>query len=206
MEIVCVRHGRTAWNAERRFQGHADIPLDGEGLEQARALAAHLRGEPFDLAITSDLDRAAATAGLICAGRDIVLERDPELREMRFGVWEGLTWPEIVARTPDLDEAHEKAPRYYTPENGESFAALTARSVRAFERITGRLGPEGRALVVSHAGVMHALVGGIFGAESELTMGLKFLPASVMRLAGSPATGWRIAAVNETAAGRTVAG
>lgn len=204
MEIVCVRHGRTAWNAERRFQGRADIPLDEEGRAQARALAAHLQPESFDLALTSDLGRAAETAGFICAGRALVLERDPDLREMAFGVWEGLTWDEIVARTPDLDYANEKAPRYYTPENGESFAELTARSVRAFERIVARLEPEGRALVVSHAGVMHALVGGIFGSESELTMGLKFLPASIMRLTGSPAAGWSLAAVNETAPGRVV--
>ncbi len=54
MELICVRHGRTAWNAGRRFQGQTDIPLDDEGLAQAQALALHLREERFELALASD--------------------------------------------------------------------------------------------------------------------------------------------------------
>jgi broad specificity phosphatase PhoE len=66
MELICVRHGRTAWNAARRFQGQTDIPLDDEGLAQAQALAAHLRGERFDFALASDLNRARTTASSSC--------------------------------------------------------------------------------------------------------------------------------------------
>jgi broad specificity phosphatase PhoE len=201
MELVCVRHGRTAWNAERRFQGHADIPLDEEGRAQAQALAAHLRGESFDLAVTSDLIRAATTAELICAGRDLVLERDTDLREMQFGVWEGLTWDEILAAWPEMDEAHEKSPRHYTPEGGESFEAVAARVARVIAKVTARLPPDGRALLVSHAGVMHAMVRVMLGADNEISLGLRFSPASVMRLVGSPAAGWKVTAVNETPAG-----
>ena len=67
MELICVRHGRTAWNAARRFQGQTDIPLDDEGLAQAQALAAHLRDEHFDFALASDLNRARTTAETILA-------------------------------------------------------------------------------------------------------------------------------------------
>jgi len=91
MELICVRHGRTAWNALRRFQGQTDIPLDDEGLAQAQALAAHLRDERFDLALASDLTRARTTAEAILGDRDVVLELSPEFREMHFGQWEGLT-------------------------------------------------------------------------------------------------------------------
>jgi broad specificity phosphatase PhoE len=206
VELVCVRHGQTAWNAERRFQGHTDIPLDDEGRAQAQSLAVHLRDESFDIAVTSDLDRAATTAGLICAGRAIAVERDPELREMRFGAWEGLTWNEIVARWPELATAHETSPRTYTPEGGETYEELGARVMRALARITDRLAPDGRALVVSHAGVMHALVRGLLGAEAEASMRIRFLPASIMRAGGSPADGWRLRTINEVPIDRFAGG
>ena len=47
-QIVLIRHGETAWNAERRLQGHIDIGLNEEGLRQARALARALAGEGLD--------------------------------------------------------------------------------------------------------------------------------------------------------------
>ena len=206
MELVFVRHGQTAWNAERRFQGHTDIPLDEEGRAQAQGLALHLQPERFDVAVTSDLTRAATTAGLICAARDLVLETDVDLREMRFGAWEGLTWEGIVARWPALAAAHQTSPRTYTPENGESYDQLGERVMRALARVTARLEAEGRALIVSHAGVMHALVGGMLGAEAEASLRLRFLPASIMRAVGSPADGWRLSAVNEVPADRIIGG
>ncbi len=206
MELVFVRHGQTAWNAERRFQGHTDIPLDDEGRAQAQALAVHLQPEHFDLAVTSDLIRAATTAGLICAGRALTLETDVDLREMRFGAWEGLTWDGIVARWPELAAAHETSPRTYTPEGGESYEALGERVMRVLARVTDRLAPEGRALIVSHAGVMHALVGGMLGSEAEASLRLRFLHASIMRAVGTPADGWRLTAVNEVPADRVIGG
>jgi broad specificity phosphatase PhoE len=197
VELVCVRHGQTAWNAERRFQGHTDVPLDDEGRAQAQALAVHLRAERFDIAITSDLIRAATTAELICAGGDVTLERDAELREMRFGAWEGLTWDEIVRRWPQIDAGHATSPRNYTPEGGESYEALVERALRVVGRVTARLGPDGRALIVSHAGIMHAMVRGLLGAEAEASLRLRFLPASIMRVVGAPDGGWVLSAVNE---------
>ena len=203
MELICVRHGRTAWNANRRFQGQSDIPLDDEGLAQAQALAAHLRGEEFDLAVCSDLVRARVTAEAICAGRDIALVADPELREMHFGGWEGLTWAQIVERWPELDSAAEKAPRHYTPEGGESWDALCARIGDALHKITRPMADDARALIVSHAGVMHAIVQVVTRngrpEDIEAALTLKFVPCGILRVSGSFADGWQLDAINETA-------
>jgi broad specificity phosphatase PhoE len=202
MELVCARHGRTAWNADRRFQGQTDIPLDDEGRAQATALATHLRGEHFDLAVTSDLVRARTTAELICAGRDVRLTLDPQLREMHFGVWEGLTWTEIVARWPDLSERYEFSPRHYVPEGGEGWEHLCERVEAVLRSVAAQLAPDGRALVVSHAGVMHAILHVVrhgAAAGDDVALRVRLAPASILRLRGSFEAGWTVDAINETA-------
>jgi broad specificity phosphatase PhoE len=210
MQLICVRHGRTAWNAARRFQGQTDIPLDDEGLAQAQALAAHLRDEHFDLALASDLTRARTTAETILGDREIALELTPEFREMHFGLWEGLTWDEIVARWPQLDAAGEKAPMYYTAEGGESWAGLCARVDAALRSATARMGADDRALIVSHAGVMHGIVRSLTSAgkpdvAQPVAVGLKFSPGGIIRARGSFEDGWELTAINETAESGTAA-
>jgi broad specificity phosphatase PhoE len=199
MELVCVRHGRTAWNATRRFQGRTDVPLDDEGQAQAAALAAHLAAERFDHAISSDLKRAMQTAAGIGAACGIVVEPEPRLREMHFGTWEGLTWDEIVARTPDMADRPATSPRYYVAPGGETFDEVAERIRPVLVELTARLGREGRALIVSHAGIMHALVRVALDHRDEAALGISFLPASIMRLRGDGSTPWHIAALNEVA-------
>lgn len=194
-----MRHGRTAWNAVRRFQGRTDVPLDEEGRAQAQALAVHLRGERFDLALSSDLSRAAATAAAIGAACGVAIELEPRLREMQFGSWEGLTWDEIVARSPALAAHSATAPTFYVPEDGESFDAVTERLRPVLAELSARLGANGRGLLVSHAGVMHALLRVALDEPDEASLGITFLPASIMRLSGEGSLPWRLDRVNEIA-------
>ena len=203
MELICVRHGRTAWNADRRFQGQTDIPLDDEGLMQAQALAAYLRDEHFDRAFSSDLSRARVTAELVCGERIGPITVMAELREMHFGLWEGLTWDQIVARWPELDKAGEKVPMHYTAEGGESWDALCARIETALRDITAKLAETDRALIVCHAGVLHGIVRVLrehaapHADHSESVV--RFSPCGILRARGSFAAGWEITALNETA-------
>ncbi len=197
MEIVCVRHGRTAWNAEKRFQGRSDIPLDAEGRAQAQALAAYLRPEDFAFALASDLSRALETAHAIGAAAGVAIEPEPRLREMQFGEWEGLTWDEIVARTPELAGDGGTSPSRYVPRDGETFDAVCARVAPVLDDVAARLGPDQKALVVSHAGIMHALLRVALRVEDEAALGIRFIPAGIMRLTGDGARPWTLAAVNE---------
>jgi probable phosphoglycerate mutase len=170
-ELLLVRHGETDWNRERRFQGHADPPLNETGREQAHTLAAELAGEPIELVYTSDLARARETAEIIAAriGADVVALR--ELREIDVGEWQGLTWPEIEERHPDGAQAWREHGSGW--EAGETQAELGERVVAALRRIVARH-PSQRILVVGHGGTIRAIrafIEGISVPESRTRSG-----------------------------------
>ena len=132
--LLLVRHGETDWNAERRWQGHADVPLNDHGRDQARVLAEELAaGTPIELVYSSDLARARETAEIVAARLylELVLERD--LREIDVGSRQGRTWMEI-----DDGRAWD----------GESREDHSLRIVVALKRIAGSYG--GPVLVVTH--------------------------------------------------------
>ncbi len=183
----------------RRFQGRTDVPLDAEGRAQARALAAHLTTERFDVAIASDLSRALETAAAIGAACGVAVEPEPRLREMCFGAWEGLTWEQIVERDPALRDRPRTAPRYYVPDGGETFDEVSERIRPVLVEVSARLKPEGRALLVSHAGIMHALVRVALDEPDEAALGISFQPASIMRLHGDGSGPWTLERYNEIA-------
>jgi alpha-ribazole phosphatase len=196
-ELVCVRHGRTNWNLAGRFQGQTDVPLDDEGRAQARALASFLQTLSFDYAVASDRARARETAEIITQGRKLALVRDAGWREMQFGQWEGLTWSEITARWPEIDRNTQTMPKFYTPEGGESFEALCVRITAAAERASAGA-PDGRVLIVTHAGPLHALLRVLEGATQSEALQVRFVPASVTRFSQVEGR-WRLDSLNQTA-------
>jgi probable phosphoglycerate mutase len=152
-EILLVRHGETDWNRERRFQGHADPPLNDDGREQARELAERVSGEDITAVYTSDLLRARETAEILAAALDAEVVALRELREIDVGSWQGLTWPEIEQRHP------EGAARWHQDghgwDSGETYEQLGERIVAALAEIASNH-PGQRVLVVGHGGTVRA--------------------------------------------------
>lgn len=141
-ELAFVRHGITAWNKEGRFQGHRDIPLAEEGLEQAKYVAKRLADETWDVIVTSDLSRARQTAELIAKYHHhtpIVI--DERLREIFGGKLDGTTESERVAAWGE---------EWYEFELGlESEAACKQRGLSILEDLMQRY-PDHKILIVSH--------------------------------------------------------
>jgi broad specificity phosphatase PhoE len=128
--LILARHGETAWNAERRYQGQADVPLNETGRRQAAALAQHLAAEGVHAIYASDLQRAWETATVIAEPHGLPVRSEPRLREIDFGAWDGLTYSEIGQRYPKALAAWEANPLSAGPPGGENLSRVTAR-VRA---------------------------------------------------------------------------
>ncbi len=139
------RHGQTTYNAERRFQGQYDVPLNEVGREQARRAARYLASMKPDAIFSSDLSRAAETAAVLARLTGLTVQLDKDLRERGGGSWEGKTADEIRAQFPEAFAA-------WAPSDGETAAAVADRASAAMERIADSLPGGSLAVVVAHGG------------------------------------------------------
>ncbi len=128
------------------------------------------------------MGRAIETAETILAGSNVEVIVDKRLREFDFGLWEGLTWKEIVARWPQYADKGYTDARGYQPEGGEKFSEVQAR-VGAFLEEVERTASS-RVLVATHAGVLHAALAVLAPRLSVYERALKiaFSPASITRV------------------------
>jgi len=160
--VVLLRHGRTAWNAEGRFQGRTDVELDATGHEQARTAAAGIvRLEPAAV-LTSDARRATATAAALAALAGMRPATDPRLREADIGGWEGLTREQVRERFPDEYHAWRTGTDVRRG-GGETYLEVAARAAPAVEERLADLPPSGLLVVVAHGGTAKALLGDLLG-------------------------------------------
>ena len=153
--VLLARHGETDWNRARRFQGHADPPLNESGRRQARELADALRAAGVDAVYASDLRRALETAEIVAEQLALPVTTLPDLREVDVGEWEGLTLAEVEELSPDgLRRWREDGLPGWA--SGESFEDLATRMVRALLAVSA-VHPAGTALVISHGAAIRAV-------------------------------------------------
>jgi len=158
--LLVVRHGRSVWNTQGRWQGHADIPLDDEGMQQA-VVAAEVLGA-FDAVWASDLQRATLTAQIIAELHGIgPVLIDPRLRETDVGPWEGLRAHEVEAGWPGFLAAKQR------PEGFEPYPDAAARVLAALVDIAAQH-RGGEVLVVSHGGVIRAVRRALDSADPHM--------------------------------------
>jgi probable phosphoglycerate mutase len=151
-----VRHGETAWNVERRLQGHIDVPLNARGLSQAEATARSLAraGERFAALYSSDLQRARQTAEAVARAHRLPATHDARLRERHYGLFQGLTFDEAARHHPESYRRFKaRDPGFALDGGGESLNGLAARVHAALAEIAGRHAGE-TVVVVTHGGVL----------------------------------------------------
>ena len=161
--VFLLRHGRTAWNAERRFQGQADPPLDDVGRAQAYEAAALVAALDANVLLSSDAMRAVQTAEPIAEITGLEILVDQRLRERSLGHWEGLTRDEVADRYPD-EYADWIAGRDVSRRGGETRKQVAARALAAFSDL-----PDvATAVLVTHSATAMALCSALLGMRQEV--------------------------------------
>src|SRR5215212_5421471 len=158
--LVLVRHGESAFNAERRLQGQTDAPLSAAGREQGARLREILSSLSLSGAVTSDLGRARETAELAGFGD---ARPDPRWREFDLGEWSGRLEADVPAE--ELAAFRRAA---LVPPGGESWPLFAARVGTAVEAL-GR--EAGTHVVFTHGGCVRAAVAHVTGARPETVAG-----------------------------------
>jgi alpha-ribazole phosphatase len=157
MRLILVRHGETDWNAAKRFQGQADIPLNRTGQRQAAAVARMLRHDTVQAIISSDLRRAQETARVIAAPLQLTINPDSRWREMAFGDWEGLTYDVLQHRHPKRLVAWYDDPLQMAPPNGETLIHVANRVRTAWHDLRATYANQ-TVVLVAHGGPLRILL------------------------------------------------
>ncbi len=181
--VLLVRHGLTAMTGPV-LAGHTPgVHLDERGRGQAAAVAERLRPVSLAAVVSSPLERCVETAEALAAGRDLPVQVEPRLVEVRYGDWTGRPLKEL-AKQPlwKVVQQHPSAAVFPGPA-GEGLAQTQARAVAAIRdwdaSVTAAAGPEAIWLACSHGDVIKALLADALGAHLDLFQRIVVDPCSV---------------------------
>jgi broad specificity phosphatase PhoE len=162
--LLFVRHAET--NLAGRFCGRSDPPVNRRGLRQIEELLNALKNESIDAVYASDLSRSFTTADAIGRQFGISPITLPELREIDFGEWEGLSWAQIESSDRAYARQWSEAYPDLPAPGGEPFEGFQLRVLTHVNRLLGESAQK-CAVVVTHAGVMRVVLRSLCGLGEE---------------------------------------
>lgn len=184
--IDLMRHGEPVGGS--RYRGQIDDPLSDLGWQQMRDAA--LDNIPWQAIISSPLIRCSAFAEELAEINDLPIDLDARLKEIGFGVWEGMTRCQLRADDPDIIRRFFRDPIANRPQGAELLTDFQHRISASIEDVVSRY--SGRhVLVVAHAGVIRAAMSYVLGSPIENMFRIKVSNAAITRLqftSGSPAS------------------
>lgn len=161
--ILLVRHGQTEWNREERFRGRADVPLNAVGLAQAEAAGRRVASEWQPAAMyASPLSRAMQTAAAIARPFGLAVQSWPDLIDIDYGEWQGLSPDEVRARWPESLDDWYHAPQRAAIPGGEMLAAMDARGMAAVRQLAAQHSDK-TIVLVGHTVINRVILLGVLG-------------------------------------------
>lgn len=194
MIIDLLRHGEPRGGV--RFRGNGcDDPLSEQGWRQMWQAVGESVHWPWDAVLTSPLVRCRDFAEALCSRKPTPLRRVDDLREVGFGAWEGLTLDEVRRGRPEALRAFYSDPAVNRPQGAEPLGDFRRRVEHAL-RTEIAAAPGDRLLVVTHGGVIRALVGWVLGTPDQRLFAMDCEYASISQIRHDPERGWRVGFTN----------
>ena len=156
--LYIMRHGKTDWNAKKKIQGGTDIPLNDEGRAMAEAARKEYKDVPIDICYCSPLIRAKETADIFLKDRNIPIIYDDRLKEMGFGIYEGIENSFSIPGCP-VNEFFYHPEKYTEPvEGGESLDNLFGRTGAFLDEVVYPQLAEGKNILIIGHGAMNSSI------------------------------------------------
>lgn len=183
LKLYIVRHGETEWNVIKRFQGQLNTPLTEKGIKKLKETGKKLENVLFDEVYTSELGRTVASAEIILnenrgyRNKKRELKKLAELNEVYFGVWQGLTYEEVLLKYPEEGNNYFYDVKNYKAENveAENLKDALERFLKGINKIL-ESHKSGNILVVTHGTVFEMFMNyvandSIFDIDERTLMG-----------------------------------
>ncbi len=167
MKILMIRHGVTAANAEFRLQGHADVELSAEGVDQAERLHRRFASEGLQPThiYSSPLRRTAATASIASSSWDVPIVHWDDLKETDVGAFTGLTIAEAEVRFPEMTRAFLRDDDWDVVDNAEGYQARNDRARRVVDRVVADHADGDVVVLFAHGGILQCIVAALMGTD-----------------------------------------
>lgn len=161
-KVILIRHGETDWSYQKRYCGFTDIDLNEKGRRQARRLHKRLSKETIHKVYSSDMKRTLQFAKIVF--KDLPAEQLVDLREMNFGIFEGLTYQDIMEKYPRIYRNWLENPLDIIIPRGEGLNSMARRVRKALRRIIFHNSNKTVA-VFTHGGPIRVILCDILGLD-----------------------------------------
>lgn len=171
MLIYLIRHGQTKGNLKKTFHGRIETKLTKKGFKQAKQIASFLENKKIACIYCSSMKRAVQTAEIISEKLGVPVEKSDNLKEVDFGIIDGLTHEEAWKKHPLLMEKRARDKFDFVVSKGESYAIAQKRAIKLLQRILKK--HKGKPIaIVAHECINRTIIGYLLKKEPTWMMGL----------------------------------